>query len=168
MVEHNGKKWGKGLCRVSNETDILSKSSKSVKKVINNSPCHTVIPNLLFTKYKILINIKVYIMTEIEKFLNEQFTQVITEDKMGIKCLYKHKEGVIDDGVVFFEFAKKKWSRKPIMNKRQFVIVDADMSDVLQFLHQYYNLSEEDYSNIRHYIINTSIKKVEQFFGEED
>jgi len=36
-------------------------------------------------------------MTEIEKFLNEQFTQVITEDKMGIKCLYKHKEGVIDD-----------------------------------------------------------------------
>ena len=61
-------------------------------------------------------------MTEIEKFLNEQFTQVITEDKMGIKCLYKHKEGVIDDGVVFFEFAKKKWSKKPIMNKRQFVI----------------------------------------------
>ena len=109
--------------------------------------------------------LNVHIMTEIEKFLNEQFTQVITEDKMGIKCLYKHKEGVIDDGVVFFEFAKKKWSKKPIMNKRQFVIVDADMSDVLQFLHQYYNLSEEDYSNIRHYIINTSIKKVEEFFG---
>ncbi len=165
MVRLCGKKWGKGLCRVSNETDILSKSSKSVKKVINNSPCHTVIPNIVFTKYKILINIKVHIMTEIEKFLNEQFTQVITEDKMGIKCLYKHKEGVIDDGVVFFEFAKKKWSRKPIMNKRQFVIVDADMSDVLQFLHQYYNLSEQDYSNIRHYIINTSIKKVEEFFG---
>ncbi len=165
MVELCVKKWGKGLCRVSNETDILSKSSKSVKKVINNSPCHTVIPNIVFTMYKILININVYIMTEIEKFLNEQFTQVITEDKMGIKCLYKHKEGVIDDGVVFFEFAKKKWSRKPIMNKRQFVIVDADMSDVLQFLHQYYNLSEQDYSNIRHYIINTSIKKVEEFFG---
>ena len=136
-----------------------------VKKLLTIPPCHTVIPNIVFTKYKILINIKVHIMTEIEKFLNEQFTQVITEDKMGIKCLYKHKEGVIDDGVVFFEFAKKKWSKKPIMNKRQFVIVDADMSDVLQFLHQYYNLSEKDYSNIRHYIINTSIKKVEEFFG---
>ena len=106
-------------------------------------------------------------MTEIEKFLNEQFTQVITEDKMGIKCLYKHKEGLIDDGVVFFEFAKKKWSKKPIMNKRQFVIVDADMGDVLQFLNQYYNLSEEDYHSIRHYIVNTSIKKVEDFFGED-
>ena len=106
-------------------------------------------------------------MTEIEKFLNEQFTQVITEDKMGIKCLYKHKDGLIDDGVVFFEFAKKKWSKKPIMSKRQFVIVDADMGDVLQFLNQYYNLSEEDFNTIRHYIINTSIKKVEEFFGED-
>ncbi len=107
-------------------------------------------------------------MTEIEKFLNEQYTQVIMEDKTGIKCLYKHKEGVTEDGVVFFEFAKKKWSRKPVMSKRQFVIVDADMGDVLQFLHQYYNLSESDYNQIRHYIINTSIKKVEEFFGGED
>jgi len=106
-------------------------------------------------------------MTEIEKFLNEQFTQVITEDKMGIKCLYRHKDRLIDDGVVFFEFAKKKWSKKPIMNKRQFVIVDADMGDVLQFLNQYYNLSEDDFNPIRHYIVNTSIKKVEEFFGED-
>jgi hypothetical protein len=42
------------------------------------------------------------------------------------------------------------------------------MGDVLQFLHQYYNLSETDYNQIRHYIINTSIKKVEEFFGGED
>ena len=104
-------------------------------------------------------------MNAIEKFLKEQYTQCVVEDKMGIKCLFKHKQGLTDDGVVFFEFAKKKWSKKPILSKRQFVIVDADMSDVLQFLHQYYNLSEEDYSNIRHYIINTSIKKVEEFFG---
>ena len=106
-------------------------------------------------------------MTEIEKFLNEQFTQVITEDKMGIKCLYKHKEGVIDDGVVFFEFAKKKWSKKHIMNKRQFVIVDADMGDVLQFLNQYYNLSENDYQEIRSLIVNMSIEHVEKFFSPD-
>ena len=96
-------------------------------------------------------------MTEIEKFLNEQFTQVITEDKTGIKCLFKHKEGLIDDGVVFFEFAKKKWSKKPIMSKRQFVIVDCDMSDVLTFLNQYLNINENDFPTIRHYIVNKSI-----------
>ena len=106
-------------------------------------------------------------MTEIEKFLNEQFTQVITEDKMGIKCLYRHKDRLIDDGVVFFEFAKKKWSKKPIMNKRQFVIVDADMGDVLQFLNQYYNLSENDYQEIRSLIVNMSIEHVEKFFSPD-
>jgi hypothetical protein len=110
--------------------------------------------------------IKEHIMTEIEKFLNEQFTQVITEDKMGIKCLYKHKEGLVDDGVVFFEFAKKSWSKKPIMSKRQFVIVDADMTDVLIFLSQYYNITEDDYSTIRTYIVNKSIEKVEDFFKD--
>ena len=104
-------------------------------------------------------------MDHIEKFLNEKFTKVITEDKNGIKCLFKHNEGIIDDGVVFFEFAKKGWSKKPIMSKRQFVIVDADMTDVLQFLNKYYNLTEEDYHQVRSTIVNMSIKSVEKFFG---
>ena len=103
-------------------------------------------------------------MTEIEKFLNEQFTQVITEDKMGIKCLYRHKDRLIDDGVVFFEFAKTTWTKKPIMSKTKFVIVDAHMSDVLQFLNKYYNLSEEDYHQVRSTIVNMSIESVEKFF----
>ena len=79
-------------------------------------------------------------MDPIEKFLKEQFTPKVIEDKMGIKCLFQHKDKLVDDGVVFFEFAKKGWSKKPIMSKRQFVIVDADMTDVLQFLNKYYNL----------------------------
>ena len=105
-------------------------------------------------------------MDHIEKFLNEKFTKVITEDKMGIKCLFKHNEGIIDDGVVFFEFAKKGWSKKPIMSKRQFVMVDADMTDVLQFLNKYYNLTEEDYNHVRSTIVNMSIECVEKFFGD--
>ena len=105
-------------------------------------------------------------MDHIEKFLNEKYTKVITEDKMGIKCLFKHNEGIIDDGVVFFEFAKKGWSKKPIMSKRQFVIVDADMTDVLQFLNKYYNLTEEDYHHVRSTIVNMSIECVEKFFGD--
>lgn len=103
-------------------------------------------------------------MDRIEKFLNEKFTKVITEDKNGIKCLFKHNEGIIDDGVVFFEFAKTTWTKKPIMSKTKFVIVDAHMSDVLQFLNKYYNLSEEDYHQVRSTIVNMSIESVEKFF----
>jgi len=105
-------------------------------------------------------------MSDIEKFLDKEFTQVITEDKMGIKCLFRHKKGLIDDGVVFFEKAKKSWSKKPIMSKRQFVIVDANMTDVLTFLSQYYNITEDDYPTIRNYIIKRSIEKVEDFFKD--
>ena len=105
-------------------------------------------------------------MDHIQKFLNENFTQRITEDKNGIKCLFKHKEGLIDDGVVFFEFSKIGWTKKPILSKTKFVIVDAHMSDVLQFLNQYYNLSEENYHQVRTTIVNMSIKSVEKFFGD--
>jgi len=84
-------------------------------------------------------------MDTIEKFIVEQYSPMITEDSNGIKCIFKHKEGLTEDGVIYFEFAKKGWSKKPIMSKKQFVIVDAHMTDVLQFLNQYYNLNEDEH-----------------------
>ena len=105
-------------------------------------------------------------MTDIEKFLNKEFTQVVTEDKTGIKCLFRHKKSVIEDGVGYFEKAKKSWSKKPIINKRQYVITDANMTDVLEFLSKYFNITEDDYPTIRNYIIKRSIKKVEDFFKD--
>ena len=107
-------------------------------------------------------------MDAVEKFLKEQFIPKVMEDKMGIKCLFQHKDKLVDDGVVFFEFAKRKWSKKPIMDKKQFVIVDADMSDVLTFLNSYYNISEEDYSTVRKVIIDMAMTHLDKFFGGED
>jgi len=107
-------------------------------------------------------------MEEVEKFLKEQFIPKVMEDKQGIKCLFQHKDKLVDDGVVFFEFAKKSWSKKPIMNKKQFVIVDADMADVLTFLNSYYNISEEDYSVVRKTIIDMAMSHIDKFFGGED
>ena len=104
-------------------------------------------------------------MEEVEKFLKEQFIPKVMEDKMGIKCLFQHKDKLVEDGVVFFEFAKKSWSKKPILSNRQFVIVDADMSDVLTFLNSYYNLTEEDYGKIRKVIVDMAVNHVEKFFG---
>jgi hypothetical protein len=104
-------------------------------------------------------------MDAVEKFLKEQFIPKVMEDKMGIKCLFQHKDKLVEDGVVFFEFAKKSWSKKPIMSNRQFVIVDADMTDVLTFLNSYYNLTEEDYGKIRKVIVDMAVNHVEKFFG---
>ena len=105
-------------------------------------------------------------MEEIETFIRDNYSPMITESKLGMTCLFKHKEGLTDDGVVFFEFAKRQWSNKPIMNKRQYVIVDADMRDVLDFLSKYYNLTEDNFNDVRKLIVNLSIEAMDKFYGE--
>ncbi len=105
-------------------------------------------------------------MEEIETFIRDNYTPMITESKLGLSCLFKHKEGLTDDGVVFFEFAKRQWSKKPILNKRQYVIVDADMRDVLDFLSKYYNLTEDNYNDVRKLIVNISIEAMDKFYGD--
>jgi hypothetical protein len=105
-------------------------------------------------------------MEEIETFIRDNYSPMITESKLGTTCLFKHKDGLTDDGVVFFEFAKRQWSNKPIMNKRQYVIVDADMRDVLDFLSKYYNLTEDNYNDVRKLIVTMSIEAMDIFYGD--
>ena len=105
-------------------------------------------------------------MDPIEKFLKDNYTPMITESKLGVTCLFKHKEGLTDDSVIFFEFAKKGWSKKPITNKRQYVIVDADTKDLIDFLSNYYNLNEENYNEVRKIIINRGIESLDTFYGD--
>ena len=47
-------------------------------------------------------------MEGVEKFLKEQFIPKVVEDKQGIKCLFQHKDKLVEDGVVFFEFVQKE------------------------------------------------------------
>ena len=105
-------------------------------------------------------------MELIKKFIIDNYSPTITESKLGLSCLFKHKEGLTDDSVVFFEFAKKEWSRKPIINKRQYVIVDADTKDLLEFLSNYFNLTEENYMGVRKILIDMSIEALDKFYGD--
>ena len=105
-------------------------------------------------------------MEQIEKFIRDNYTPMITESKLGLSCLFKHKEGLTDDSVVFFEFAKKGWSKKPINNKRQYLIVDADTRELLDFLSKYFNLTEENYIDVRKILIDMSIESLDTFFGD--
>lgn len=105
-------------------------------------------------------------MEQVEKFIRDNYTPTITESKLGLSCLFKHKEGLTEDSVVFFEFSKKGWSKKPIQNKRQYLIVDADTKDLLEFLSKYYNLTEENYMEVRKIIVNMGIEALETFYGD--
>jgi hypothetical protein len=101
----------------------------------------------------------------IEKFIRDNYSPMITESKLGMSCIFKHKEGLTEDSVIFFEFAKKGWSKKPIVNKRQYVIVDADTKELLDFLSKYFNLTEENYNEVRKIIINMGIDAMDTFYG---
>ena len=104
-------------------------------------------------------------MKSIEKFLTEMYTQEIVIYENTTKCIFTHKENLTGIGLVYFELAKNSWSKKPIISERQYVIVDAKMGDVLQFLNQYYNLCEDDYHQVRTAIINLAIDKMDSFYS---
>ena len=105
-------------------------------------------------------------MEQIEKFIKENYIPTITESKLGLSCIFKHKDGLTDDSAVFFEFSKKGWSKKPITNNRQYVIVDADTRELLDFLSKYFNLSEEDYNGLRKILVDISIESLDSFYGD--
>lgn len=105
-------------------------------------------------------------MTPIEKFIRENYSPTITENKDGLQCIFKHKEGITEDSIVYFEFAKKKWERKPVISNRQYVIVDAHTNDLLSFLHTFYNLDEEDYHQVRKIIVEMAMSALDNFYGD--
>ena len=105
-------------------------------------------------------------MEIIKKFLEDNYTTTITKSKLGLSCIFKHKEELTDDSIVFFEFSKKQWSKKPIMNKKQYVIVDADMRDLLEFLSKYFNLSEENFMGVRKILIDMAMDALDKFYGD--
>jgi len=105
-------------------------------------------------------------MELIKKFIIDNYSMAITESKLGLSCIFKHKDGLTDDSVVFFEFAKRGWSKKPITNKRQYVIVDADTRELIDFLSKYFNLCEEDYNGLRKILVDISIEALDTFYGD--
>jgi hypothetical protein len=96
-------------------------------------------------------------MTPIEKFIKDNYTPIIDEDKVGMKCVLKHKSKLTEDGVVYFH----KW----VKNKKkdvEYLIVDAHIDDICEFLYTYYNLIEDDKETVKKIIVEMSIQKINE------
>jgi len=106
-------------------------------------------------------------MTPIEKFLKDNYTPMIVENKLGLSCLFKHKEGLTEDSVVYFERPKKGWSKKPIISNQQFLITDADTHDLIDFLSKYYNLDETNYIEVKRIITLMATEAIHSHYGED-
>jgi len=115
-------------------------------------------------------------MDPIEKFIRDNYTPTVTENKLGLSCLFKHNGGLIDDdglidhgchGVIYFERPKKGWSKKPIISNQQFIITDADTKDLIDFLSKYYNLDESNYMEVKRIITLMSTETIRSYYGED-
>ncbi len=104
---------------------------------------------------------------EIEKFIDENFTPLVNDNGDNVTIIYEGKVGGIENGIVWMETAKKGWSKKPIQNKNKYIIVDADLTGVLEFLSRYYSLSEEDYGLVRRILIEHSMDALNEYRWDE-
>ena len=107
-------------------------------------------------------------MTPIEKFIRDNYNPTVTETKLGVCCLFKHKGGLTEDSIVYFERPKKAWSKKPIISNEQFIITDADTKDLLDFLSMYFNLDESNYMEVKGVILDMATKSITKHYGEEN
>lgn len=96
-------------------------------------------------------------MTPIEKFIKDNYVPIIDEDKEGMKCLLRHKNNLTEDGVVYFH----KWT-KDKKKDVEYLIVDAHIDDIYEFLYTYYNLIEEDKEKVKEIVVGISINKINQ------
>lgn len=103
-------------------------------------------------------------MDYVEKFIRDNFTPIISEDKNGMKVIFRSKNST-DDGIVWFERAKVGWIKKPI-KQNHYIITNAYMDGVLDHLHKYYNLDEGKYNEVRQQIIHMSISIIEDHFSQ--
>lgn len=103
-------------------------------------------------------------MNDVDKLINEYYTPLVEEYDGGVRVLYRGNTST--DGIIWFERAKTGWVKKPI-KQNHFIIVDADMTGVLDNISKYHNISEEDYQVIRTSIINRSIKVVNEYFNTD-
>jgi hypothetical protein len=108
-------------------------------------------------------------MEDIQGFLRNNYTPHLTEDKVGIKVIFKGKGNVLEDGVVWFQPAKNGWNKKPITQRNKYIIVDADTGGMLDVLNKYLSLDETHYPTVRRELINYAMETVDNYFsrGEE-
>jgi hypothetical protein len=104
---------------------------------------------------------------EIERFIDENFIPKIDDNGDNVTIVYEGRVGGIENGIVWMETAKKGWKTKPIQNKNKYVIVDADLTGVLEFLNRYYSLQEEDYALVRKILIEHSMESLEEYRWDE-
>ena len=91
------------------------------------------------------------------EYIKENFTPRVEEDKNGMKVILSNNSEVVPDCIIWFERAKRGWSKKPVGNTNQYIIVDGYLLPLFEFFTKYIGVSEDDYQDLRLNVIHYSM-----------
>ena len=103
-------------------------------------------------------------MDEYVDFLKENYTFKVDEDKRGMKVVFTSKDSLTEDGIIWFEPAKRGWSKKPLQQRNTYIIVDAYFVHIFEFLRRYFNL-EDQLTQVRGALIQLSMEIMDDYFS---
>ena len=96
------------------------------------------------------------------QFIEKHFTPRVTEDKNGMCVVLTNNSEVMPECKVWFERAKKGWSRKPIKTKNTYIITNADVYPLLDFMDKYMGLKEDDYEPVRISLVHYAMEIIDK------
>lgn len=105
-------------------------------------------------------------MKEIRRTLEDDF-KINVEEGMGLSCLFSHRDNLITRGVVKFQFKKRGWKKKPIFSNSKFIISNANMEGVIDYINEKHNLTEGDYFFLKTLIIEISTTYVNEYINKK-
>ena len=100
-------------------------------------------------------------------YIKKNFTPTVTEDMNGMKVILTNDSEVVPECIIWFEKAKRGWSKKPI-NTNQYIIVDAYLLPLFEFLTKYMGIGEERYQELRMEVIHYSMDIMDKHLNGND
>ena len=100
-------------------------------------------------------------------YIKKNFTPTVTEDMNGMKVILTNDSEVVPECIIWFEKAKRGWSKKPI-NTNQYIIVDAYLLPLFEFLTKYMGIEEERYQELRMEVIHYSMDIMDKHLNGND
>ena len=92
-----------------------------------------------------------------DKIFTDLFTTHVEKRDGGIMVTWKLKKGPSHvTGWIFFQPAKKKWLRKPIMLPNNYTIIDSHLNPIHKFMDEFICYDEDSFLYIRNFFINRS------------
>lgn len=101
------------------------------------------------------------------KFIEEHFTPRVSEDKNGMCVTLKNNSEIVPDCKVWFEKAKRGWNKKPISYRNTYIITNAEVGPLLDFMDIYMGLGEDDYNEIRVVLVHYTMDIIDKHLNGE-